>query len=229
MSTYSYTEKIKSPQNMNMGGSAKNVDANIKGLQGYIDLLVNGKSKASKYNVLGDRYFLNTNTKCPNNNENRYVIINNKPLGTSMGGVNKNLRGIIPGMIEKMQDLDPFTIIKSLNQTEEDMKCEKVKILTVDNDHNTNEEEQYVSRGDIKRLHPCVFKLKNNKNGVNPVTKEKVNCESEGFSNISNMIHDYDCSKLPRNKLIKIYNILISIFGVYIIYLLINNRKINKF
>mgnify|MGYP007000055114 CR=1 len=62
MSTYSYNEKIKSPQKMSMGGRSKHVDANIKGLQGYIDLLVNGKSKASNYNVLGDRCFLNTNT-----------------------------------------------------------------------------------------------------------------------------------------------------------------------
>ena len=51
---------------------------------------------------------MNTQNKCPNEDEMRHIIINNKTLGTSMGGpgytgdANTNLRGIIPGLIEKM-------------------------------------------------------------------------------------------------------------------------------
>ena len=238
MNSYSYNEKIKNPQDLKMGGKAKQVDANIKGLTAYNKLLINGKGRAvkGKFNILGDRYFLNTQTKCPNNNEDRHIIINNKTLGTSMGGpgydgdVDPNLRGIIPGLVEKMNDLDPFAIINSLTASSSDLDCQKVKILTIDNKHNTKEEEKWVSKLDIKSLHPCVFKLKGEKRGKNPVTNKESKCEN--FSNIVNKnendIKNENYSKLPNNKLIKTYNILISIFGVYVIYLLINNRKLNR-
>lgn len=235
MASYSYKEKIKDPQKLKMGGAAKHVDANIKGLNAYTKLLTSGKSKALKGNfkILGDRYFLNTQNKCPNEDEMRHIIINNKTLGTSMGGpgytgdANTNLRGIIPGLIEKMNDLDPFAIINSLTADSSDLDCKKVKIQTIDNNHNTEEQEKWVAKLDIESLHPCVFKLSKSKYGKNPVTGDRAKCEN--FTNINDSCKiNKNYSKLPNNKLIKTYNILISIFGVYVIYLLINNRKLNK-
>ena len=159
-SEYSYVKSIKTPGNMGISGKGtlSQMTKNVSGLINYIDLLASGKSKASKTGQpLGNKFFVRTGSTCKNvdtgDSEDRFIYINNKPSGklpilSQLGIQSRSLRGLIPGILENANALDPSTIVNSLSGglTPE---CMEVELETINKDNQKNKEKRFVSIQDI--------------------------------------------------------------------------------
>jgi hypothetical protein len=185
---YSYSDQIKGPAEIGMSskGTLKALAKDIQGIQKYIQLLVTGKSKASKTGgPLGDKYFLKTGGKCMDpvtkQKQDRYIYINNVPQGnipliSSAAGMNfSDFRGLIPGMVSNMGAINPVAILGAF-RAGSTPECQKVTLQTINNQNQKSTETHYVTTVDLQNMDPCTFR-----NKVNPVTKIK--CR-QGFTSM---------------------------------------------
>ena len=192
--SYKYYEKVSTPGQMGMS-SEGSLDALVKdasGLINYVELLVSGTGPGSTTGKpLGDQFFLKTGAKCKDvktgNIETRYAYINNIPTGqipfisSGLGMDFDSFKGLIPAVLQDMEDLNPFDIFKGfLEGATPD--CQELTMETTPSSINNNASRQteYVTLSDIKSMDPCIFSLNNY---VNPITKKT--CR-EAFSNINN-------------------------------------------
>ena len=124
--SYPYYQNIKSPTQIGMSdtGTMNALGKDINGLIQYVELLVSGKSGASKTGQpLGNKFFLNTGGKCndvaTNTQQDRYIYINNVPNGdipfisSAMGTNFSDFRGLIPGIMSDLNVLNPFEITQA--------------------------------------------------------------------------------------------------------------------
>jgi hypothetical protein len=146
--SYSYSDLIGTPQELGMSerGRLDRLVVNAKAMKAYVDLLVTGQSRASKhgqFRILGSQFFTPTNTKCIDADSGREVdrslYISNKASGFMPGvsdvtGVNLSMfRGLVPGMIQNMDALNPVKIFRAFTQSAKP-KCAKVSLPI---DHGT--------------------------------------------------------------------------------------------
>jgi len=91
-----------------------------------------------------------------------------------LGVKSNSLRGLVPGVIENANALNPATIVNSLSGglTPE---CIEINMETIDKNNKTASEKRFVSVNDIENMDPCDF----GKNGRNPMTRKKC---GEGFT-----------------------------------------------
>jgi hypothetical protein len=225
---YPYYKNIKMPSDIGMSskGSLSALGKNVDGLISYVEILVSGKSNASKTGgPLGNKFFLKTGGKCnhakTNTEQDRYIYINNVPQGnipflSSGMGVNfTDFRGLIPGTMGNMDVLNPFKIMQSfLAGSTPD--CREVTLETIDINNNKSNETHYVTVVDLQNISPCTFPDK-----TNPITKLK--CK-EAFEELhsENILPD----DLPVDILTQLYFLALSGVSIYIIYNLM--KKINK-
>lgn len=184
---YNYYENIKLPQQIGMSdkGDIKTLSKDVSGLISYVQLLVEGSGNASTTKKpLGNKYFYNTGASCMDSNGNdqtRYIFINNIPTGTipfissSMGTTFKDFKGLIPGTIEKIGELDPIKLMSAFANNGAYPACTSITLDTVDASNKKGKETHFIANGDIKQMNPCLFS-----NGINPLTRKKCN---EGFQN----------------------------------------------
>lgn len=230
---YSYSEQIKNPTELGMSskGTLKALGKDISGITNYIQLLVTGKSKASKTGgPLGNKFFLNTGGKCidtvTKQEKTRHVYINNVPQGnisflSSTAGMNfKDLRGLIPGVMSNLNALNPTAIMGAFAAGSVP-KCQTVTLQTIDNKNKKSTETHYVSIVDLQNMDPCNFL-----NKVNPVTKAK--CR-QGFATMepSNLIgEDADLPYADEDLFTTMYFTSLGLVGIFIIYrLMMKNKK----
>lgn len=185
---YEYHKKIKTPSQLGMGtrGSFQQIGKDISGLVDYVEVLVTGRSRAqTKSTPLGNRFFLKTGAQCKDASgklQDRYVYVNNIPdgniplLSSALDTNFTEFEGLVPGAIEKMNDLNPMHFMRAFMAGSEP-KCTNVTLSTVDVNDNASFESHHVADFDINDINPCVFKDK-----VNSLTKRK--CR-EGFTNMS--------------------------------------------
>lgn len=191
---YEYHKKIKTPSQMGMGtrGSFKQIGTDISGLVDYVEVLVTGRSRAqTKRTPLGNRFFLKTGAQCKDNNgklQDRYVYVNNIPdgniplLSSALDTNFTEFEGLVPGAIEKMNDLNPMHFMRAFMAGSEP-KCTNVTLSTVDVNDNASFDSRFLADFDINDINPCVFKDK-----INTLTRKK--CR-EGFTSMSlREIHD---------------------------------------
>ena len=204
---YSYVKSIKNTDEMGISsrGSLKQIGKNVGGLISYIELLVEGKGRASKTGKpLGNKFFVPTGSKCnvatvkkkgvrdelevelkktaTNKTEqtDRYIYINNVPTGAlpilkQMGLKSNTLRGLIPGTLENVNALDPSSIANSLSGGLTPA-CIEVELETINKNNHSTTEKHHVSIQDLQNMLPCEF---GGKNTQHPVTGER--CRS-GFT-----------------------------------------------
>ena len=237
---YPYYKYINTPSEVGMSdkGSLSQMGKNITGLISYVDLLVSGKSKASKTGQpLGNKFFLETGAKCmdksTNEEVNRYVYINNVPMGnipliSSGVGVNfSEFKGLIPGTISNLNAFDPSALMRSfLEGSKPD--CQEITMETIDIYNNKSTESHFVTTIDVNNMDPCAFSDKTNpNNGAKCI---------ETFSNIKNQLNvdNYECVdhhfKIPNDPIIQAYFASLGLFGIYILYkLMIKNGLIPTF
>ena len=181
---YPYYRNIKATSQIGMSskGSISQLVKNIGGLKEYMNLMVTGKSKASKTSgPLGNRYFIATLAKCNDKDtgeeQTRYLYINNKPLGNVpfLGGTKVgSFKGLAPGAVEKIGDVNPMALFESMAEGNTP-ECIPIKMETIDNENKKKNETRHVSTGDITYIDPCLFPDKKN-----PITKKNCN----GFQNM---------------------------------------------
>ena len=177
---YPYYKYVATPAELHMSsrGTIQTMTNNIAGLTSYVELLVSGKSAASKTGQpLGNKYFLNTGGQCKATTEgplqDRYMYINNQPQGNipflSSGlGVNfTDMRGLIPGVLSDTENLNPERLFQAFTMGATP-DCQSVTLQTVTVDNQVGQETHYVALADLANLDPCTFS-----NGINPVTKQK--------------------------------------------------------
>lgn len=213
---YDYTKNIKSPGELGMSskGSLDSLGRNINGLISYVELLVTGKTKASKTGQpLGNKFFLYTGAKCKDkksgNIVDRYIYINNVPDGsipfiTSGMGTNfTTFRGLVPGTMSNVAKINPLQMLQSFT-TGTNPECQSLTMETISTLNLKNRDTKYVTTLDIKNMSPCWFLDK-----TNPTTGEK--CR-EAFSTIEQAYQD-DTEEI----ITQLYFSSIGILGIYIL------------
>ena len=175
---YSYLQFIKSPSELGMSdaGNLNTIESNINGLIAYVDLLIDGPSKASKAQnngPLGNQFFIETTAKCNatvngmSTSVPRSIYVNNIPtggIGAAPGANLPDFRGLIPGMMSGLDTLDPSRISESIANSDTP-ECISVTLNVMDDKYNTVPSTNYITVTDAKYIDPCSFT-----NCVNPVT-----------------------------------------------------------
>lgn len=119
--SYSYTDNIQGPAQLGVGnrGTMGQLATNTGAIASYVKTMVSGPA-------LGNQYFVNTGGSCAAPDQSiqpRYNYINNIASGdailpTSMkqglGGIASNFNGLIPGIIEDTEQLNPVYLFSSL-------------------------------------------------------------------------------------------------------------------
>jgi hypothetical protein len=160
--SYPYSSNIKSPSEIGMSdkGNMTTLGKDISGLISYVELLVEGKSNASRTGKpLGNKFFLNTGGKCndvsTNTQQDRYIYINNVPDGSipfissAMGQKFKDFRGLIPGIMSDLEVLNPFELTQAF-MAGSNPDCKLIKLQTIDNYNQKSSESHYVTLLDIQ-------------------------------------------------------------------------------
>lgn len=182
---YKYYDQIQGPSSLGMSGkgSFKALGKNINGLEDYIKILIEGGGPASKTGKpLGNSYFANTSAKCKdiesNKEVDRYMYIDNQPSGNSSfvgGGMGMNFssyRGLLPGILDDMLQVNPERIMDAFMESSIP-KCRKVRLKTIGSNNEQSFEEHAVPLEEIKNISPCMFR-----NRRNPETGKRC----EGFT-----------------------------------------------
>ena len=171
---YDYSSKIKAPSELGMSseGSIGALSRDIDGLIAYTEVLVSGKSKASRSGgALGNKYFLDTGAECrasdTNQQAERYIYINNVPTGniplisSAMGTNFTDFKGLIPGITGNLAALDPFALVGAFTAGS-NPECQQITMETVDVNNNKSKETHYVTLADIEGTDACLFPDKRN-------------------------------------------------------------------
>jgi hypothetical protein len=224
---YPYWNNIKTPSQLGMSGdgSLSALGKDIDGLINYVELLVAGKSNASKTGgPLGNKFFLKTGGSCvatdTGDTQDRYIYIDNVPAGnipfiSSGMGVNfTEFRGLIPGVMSNLNAFNPYTILQSfLTGTTPD--CQSLTMQVINTDNVSSTESHYVSLVDIQNMDACSFS-----DGKNPVTGSKC---TETFGVMRNKI-------LEEKKKEKMIKLVLSITVISILlFVLLKKRGLTTF
>ena len=207
--SYPYYSNIKTPSQIGMSdtGTMTALGKNINGLIQYVELLVQGKSSASKTGQpLGNKFFLNTGGKCndvaTNTQQDRYIYINNVPDGdipfisSAMGQNFSDFRGLIPGIMSDLDVLNPFELTSAF-MAGSNPDCKLIKLQTIDNNNQKSSESHYVTLVDI-----------NNQN------------LKEGFT--SGVADNAEEIQLPNDPVAQLYFAGLAGLSIYVLYRLMN-------
>ena len=217
--TYPYYEMIKTPSQIGMGPGSGKINKNIKGLQAYGEVLIEGGGRAAKGGQpLGNKYFFDTGTTCllkddsgTENEVRRFVYVNNVPDGTipftgitGAGTSYKDFRGLLPGILGDITDLNPMNLVKAFTMGS-NPPCQYIEMPIRDNNNNESRQYAAVANEDIEEYNPCWFPKINGKR-KNPVSGLK--CQ-QAFTNINTDLEKDD-------KLTEIYFGSLTILAFYI-------------
>jgi len=230
--TYPYYKNIKTPTQIGMSdkGTIQQMGKDIDGLIQYVELLVQGKSKASATGgPLGNKFFLKTGAKCAAKDKckdkkdpstckqvDRYIYVNNVPQGNipfiSSGlGVNfSELKGLIPGAMGNLNVLNPFAITRAF-LSGSTPPCQEITMQTINSKNNKSSETHYVTLADIYSIDPCSFPKKKN-----PITKSK--CQEAFLNGDEEVISKEDSPVMSDDPLAQLYLASLAGVGIYILY-----------
>jgi len=219
--SYSYIKAIKAPSEMGMSdaGNLKTLERNINGLLAYVDLLVDGPSRASRTSgPLGSQFFVPTNATCSVNGVSvpRSIYVDNIPKGGIDAAPGANLpdfRGLIPGMMTGLSAIDPEKISESIMNSDSP-ECIQVTLNVVDSSYNTVSETNYITTTDATHIDPCSYT-----NCVNPVTGVTCNGK-QGFANRSELLFE----EIKHDYISQLFLASVGILSIYILHLLLQKR-----
>jgi hypothetical protein len=229
--SYPYYKNIKMPSDIGMSdkGTIKALGKDIDGLIQYVEVLVTGKSKASKTGgPLGNKFFLQTGAKCVDTKTNeqvtRYIYVNNIPQGnipfisSGLGTNFTDFKGLIPGAMSNLNVLNPFNILQSF-LSGGTPPCQEITMQTVDVNNNKSSETHYVTLVDIGNTDPCSFPDKKN-----PQTGAK--CKGAKIEKFE-LYNSNESSEFPFPNDIfdQLYFAGLGGVGIYILYRLMEKSK----
>ena len=219
---YAYYKFIKNPGELGMGADGGKIATNIGGIISYVELLAAGKSNASTAGILGDKYFMKTGATCKDvdtgESVTRSLYINNVPDGSipfisSMTGTDfKDFRGLVPGVITDMGNLNPLGIFQDF-MLGSNPDCQSITMPTRDSNNIESTEAAFVATADIQNMNACWFT-----DGKNPITGQKC---SESFSNYNKMDKK---GKMPDDFLIQLYYGSLGLLGLYLLMRIVTKK-----
>lgn len=120
--SYSYVDNIQSPSALGVGsdGSMSQVARNIDGITTYVQYLISGPA-------MGNRFFVKTGGTCTapdGSSQSRSNYVNNvtdaaealpESMRRDLGGLASDFNGLIPGMIQDVEGLNPVSLFNSLS------------------------------------------------------------------------------------------------------------------
>ena len=120
--SYSYVDNIQSPSALGVGsdGSMSQIARNIGGIVTYVQYLISGPA-------MGNRFFLKTGGTCTapdGSSQSRSNYVNNvtdaaealpESMRRDLGGLASDFNGLIPGMIQDVEGLNPVSLFNSLS------------------------------------------------------------------------------------------------------------------
>lgn len=223
---YKYWNDIKNTEDLGMSanGSISTLENDINGIIGYIRLLTTGGGVASKVNgPLGERFFQKSMASCIDDKSGetvpRYLYVDFIPDGSipfisssKSGPRMTSFEGLIPGALTNIARINPIDMVEDLTGGP-NPKCKKV-CLQVGNSTSKNYKCNYVTLNDIDSISNARFK------------KSK-----EGFSKIEPVANDL--FKLFNLKnidavLFKTYFSLLGVFGIYLLFRILQKMKHKK-
>lgn len=188
--SYEYYNQIKSPAQLGMSGNGSmgTLSRNVESLVDYVKLLVEGGGSASKTGQpLGNKYFIDTGASCEDNatgkKVDRYMYIDNQPdgdvpfIGAGMGTSFSQFRGLIPGVLEDVNDINPVRIMEAFLEGGTP-KCTRVTLKTIDKNNTMRYETHHVPDEELQTISACDFRGR-----TNPVSKKRC----EGFTTMTQM------------------------------------------
>merc|ERR1711907_144246 len=138
---YSYTDHIKTPDELGMSGDGNSISNNVNALNSYSELLFSGGGNASKVNgPLGKQMFMMTGAKCKdvktNQQVTRSLYINNIPveynaITSSMKSLFGKSQGLVPGILNNISNMNPLAMFGAFKQGS-NPDCMAVKLPTRD-------------------------------------------------------------------------------------------------
>ncbi len=216
---YAYYKFIKNPSELGMGADGGKIATNIGGIISYVELLASGDSKASKSGILGDKYFMKTGATCKDvdtgEDATRSLYINNVPDGSipfisSMSGTDfKDFRGLVPGVITDMGNLNPLGIFQAFMLGSKP-DCKSITMPVRDSSNVDSTESAFVVTADIQNMNACWFP-----DGKNPITGEK--CK-ESFASYKKK------DKMPDDTLIQLYYGSLGLLGLYLLMKIVTKK-----
>jgi hypothetical protein len=120
--SYSYVDNIQSPSALGVGsdGSMSQIARNIDGIVTYVQYLISGPA-------MGNRFFVKTGGTCTapdGSSQSRSNYVNNvtdaaealpESMRRDLGGLASDFNGLIPGMIQDVEGLNPVSLFNSLS------------------------------------------------------------------------------------------------------------------
>jgi hypothetical protein len=120
--SYSYVDNIQSPSALGVGsdGSMSQIARNIDGIVTYVQYLISGPA-------MGNRFFVKTGGTCTapdGSSQSRSNYVNNvtdaaealpQSMRRDLGGLASDFNGLIPGMIQDVEGLNPVSLFNSLS------------------------------------------------------------------------------------------------------------------
>ena len=224
---YQYFKFIKTPDQLDMSEDGGAIATNLGALISYGKLLASGDSNASTTGQpLGDKFFMRTGAKCKDvatgQQVTRSLYINNVPDGSipfisSMLGTDfKEFRGIVPGIISDLGDLNPLAIFQAFMMGSLP-DCKSITMPTIDSNNVHSTDTQFLAVPDIRSMNACWFP-----DGKNPETGQ--NC-SETFQNIDGDKQKKKTANMPDDLLIQLFYGSMGLLGLYILMKLVTKKQ----
>jgi hypothetical protein len=162
---YSYHKQIRNPSELGMSGdgNVKALSRDIAGIIDYVELLVSGSGPASKNDgkPLGDKYFLKTGGQCKDYKTGKLVTrsmyIDNIPTSklpiiSNLSGMSfPDFRGIVPGMLEDIYDINPLRMFSAFMEGNEPA-CAEVSLDTVGKNNQSEMKSGYIPIAELREL-----------------------------------------------------------------------------
>ena len=230
---YPYHKKISSPGHLGMSshGSLGALASDIAGIVDYVELLISGSGRASKTgNPLGDRFFIKTGGQCKDYKTNKLVTRSmyidnvptaNLPIISNMSGISfPEFRGMVPGILEDMYDINPVKMFRAFMEGNEPV-CAEVKLPVIDENDKKSTEAGYIPIVELQDL------ISSGKISSDVVTKRMKNAmnEKETFLNMCDIMNGKENPFKKSKKIIKkldstsnIYMLSLGIVLLYILY-----------
>lgn len=234
---YKYYEKISSPGELGMSGhgSLGALASDIAGIVDYVQLLVSGSGRASKTGrPLGDRYFIKTGGQCKDYKTNKLVTRSmyidniptaNLPIISNMTGISfPEFRGMVPGILEDMYDINPVKMFRAFMEGNEPL-CAEVKLPVIDENDKETMQTGYVPIVELQDL------ASSGKISSSVVTKRMTNTknEKETFMNMCDVMNGKENPFKKSKKIIKsldsLSNVYMMSFGLVMLYILYRVMK----
>lgn len=196
---YDYKKQIKNTSELGMSdrGDLATLEKDVRGIVGYMKVLIEGGGRASKVNgPLGNKFFMKTAMLCKNKGKDvpRSIYINNVPKPP--------LAGLIKGTTTGLQAINPFRIMGAFADATTP-ECKKMSLEVIDSNNRKSRETHYMTLNDIEYLNKGIL-------GFQTMDDE------------DDLVKNAEIIELPDDLFVQAYYVCLAALGMYLVYRLMH-------